>query len=162
MGRRFRRWHLEQEALEPAARPRRVVVADDDELFRHLVCWALRAEGYEVLEARDGNELADLLGSTVLRQGAEPIDLILTDVRMPGWSGIQVVASLRNMDWAIPVIVVTGHKVAESEQEARRLGATLFHKPCELGDLLEAVHAAIPPLGDGPGPRGSRTAAATV
>ncbi len=155
MGRRSGHWRFE--AAPEVERRRRVLVADDDELFRHLVSWALRAEGYEVIEACDGTELADILGSTLLRSGAEPIDLILTDVRMPGWSGVQVVASLRNMDWAIPVIVVTGHRIAEVDREARRLGATLLHKPCELGELVAAVNAAVPP--EGPAPRGSRATA---
>lgn len=159
MGRRSRRRQLEEVGFE-ATRPRRVLVADDDELFRHLVSWALRAEGYEVVEAQDGAELADLIGSTVLRPGTEPIDLILTDVRMPGWTGTQVVASLRSMDWAIPVIVVTGHRIAEVDREVRRLGATLLHKPCELGELIATVHAALPP--DGPSPRSSDAAAATI
>jgi CheY-like chemotaxis protein len=143
----------EEEVERAAPRRRRVLLADDDELFRHMVAWTLRAEGYDVVEAEDGMELVDQLASSLLGKKDEPIDLILTDVRMPGWSGVQVMASLRATDWAIPVIVVTAYRSPEVEREAYRLGAAaLFHKPCELRDLLAAVIDAAPPFEPRPEP----------
>ena len=77
-----------------ATRRARVVIAEDDATLRELLAAALRLDGHEVSEARDGCELLDLLASSVMDDGKLP-DLVISDLRMPGWDGMQVLAGLR-------------------------------------------------------------------
>jgi DNA-binding NtrC family response regulator len=66
--------------------------------------------------------------------------LIISDVRMPGVSGLDVLATLRREDWSTPVILMTAFGDLETRAEARRLGAkALFDKPFDVDDLRTAV-----------------------
>jgi len=70
-----------------AAKPPRVLLAEYDEEMRALLARTLRRDGYEVTECSDGVALADHLGSFVLADASEDVDLIVSDIRMPGVSG---------------------------------------------------------------------------
>jgi CheY-like chemotaxis protein len=127
----------------------RVLLAEDDEDMRVLLSTALRREGYAVEEVVDGSALLDRLASGLLAgelAGERPLpDLIISDIRMPGWSGIDVLASLRQSDWAMPVILITAFGDPETHEQARRLGAaTLLDKPFDVGELLDAARAILP------------------
>jgi CheY-like chemotaxis protein len=128
-------------------RPVRLVVAEDDREMRVLVAEALRRDGYQVLEATNGSELVDLLGSAVLRgHDLEPIDLIISDIRMPGWNGLAVLRHLRRADWAMPFILITAYGDNDTHQEAKRLGAVaVFDKPFDIDDLRTLVLNVMPP-----------------
>src|SRR3954470_12154319 len=67
------------------ARNVRVLVAEDDDDFRSLVVSSLREDGYDVIEARTGDELLELITPPVI---FDPPDAIVTDVRMPGVDGL--------------------------------------------------------------------------
>lgn len=132
---------------ESGSPPARVLVAEDEEELRDLVAATLRRDGYEVVTARDGGELLDRLASARLRDEAHtPIDLIISDVRMPGWTGLQILSGIRSTDWATPVILITGFGDRETRREAARLGvAAFFDKPFDLDDLRTAVLNIVPP-----------------
>jgi DNA-binding NtrC family response regulator len=122
-----------------ATRRARVVIAEDDAILRELLATALRLDGHEVSEARDGCELLDLLATSVMDDGCLP-DLVISDLRMPGWDGMQVLAGLRSAKWSVPVFVITGYGDAQTREEVERLGATaFFQKPVDLDDLRTAV-----------------------
>jgi DNA-binding NtrC family response regulator len=122
-----------------ATRRCRVLLADDDGPLRECLATALRLDGHEVIEARDGCELLDLLASSVMERGTPP-DLVISDLRMPGWTGIQVLAGLRSAEWSVPVIVITGFGDAKTCAQAERLGAkAVFNKPFDIDDLRTAV-----------------------
>jgi CheY-like chemotaxis protein len=122
-----------------ATHPLRVLVAEDDGELRSLIAASLRCEGFPVLEAGSGLELLDVLGSTLV-QGAPPPDLIVSDVHMPGTSGLQVLGGLRRAGWGLPVILITAFGDAALHDEAHRLGASaVFDKPFDLDDLTTAV-----------------------
>jgi len=127
----------------------RVFLAEDDAALRHLIATVLRADGYEVIEAEDGPELLDRLASTLLDDAPlDPpdTDVIVTDVRMPGVSGLDVLLGLRRAQWRTPVIVMTAHADPAMQRRARRLGAAAFlAKPIEL-DHLRAAVARVAPL----------------
>ena len=132
---------LEQAHIDAQAAVPCVLVAEDDTRMRELLADTLRRDGHEVIEARDGAELLDYIGELHLSpRGDPPIDLIITDVRMPTLSGIDVLAELRWADWAIPVIVITAFGDADLHAEAKRLGAAaVFDKPFDLDDIRTAV-----------------------
>lgn len=118
-----------------------VLVADDDQQLRRLMARALRRAGHDVVELEDGDRLLSFLGLT-LAPGllfAAP-DLVITDVRMPGASGIDVLSILRHANRKIPVILVTAldDEHAELAIEASELGAAaLLHKPFSMDRLLD-------------------------
>jgi DNA-binding response OmpR family regulator len=140
MARKSKEWNeLLEEAME--LRRIRVLLAEDDDELRELLASTLTKDGYEVIQVADGTGLFDYLSAVHIREGhAEPIDLIVTDIQMPGWTGLQVLQSIRERDWATPVILITGFGNREVHKEASRLGATaFFDKPFDVDDLRTAV-----------------------
>lgn len=122
-----------------STRRAKVVIAEDDAMLRELLATALRLDGHEVSEARDGSELLDLLASSVIDDGQLP-DLVISDLRMPGWDGMQVLAGLRAARWQVPVFVITAFGDDATRDQAERLGAAaFFRKPVDLDDLRTAV-----------------------
>ncbi|WP_437731955.1 response regulator [Sorangium sp. So ce1335] len=124
--------------------PVRVLLAEDDRELRQLLATALRRDGYEVLEARDGNQLLELMAeSLVSSSGARP-DIVVSDVRMPGKSGLELLAGLRRDDWSTPVVLITAFGDPETHAEAYRLGAdAVLDKPLDIDDLRVVVQALV-------------------
>jgi two-component system response regulator (stage 0 sporulation protein F) len=121
--------------------PRRVLLADDNDDVRDLLKTALELDGYEVVDFRDGTGLVDYLGATPSDdEDPDLLDIVLSDIRMPHASGIDVLAAVRNTRPEIPVILMTAYGNPEIDAEARRLGAaTVFLKPFDLDDLRTAL-----------------------
>lgn len=115
--------------------PCRVLLAEDDDAFRQLVSIALQLDGFEVVEARDGHELRDRLAAASSTQD-EPYALIISDVRMPMATGLDVLETFRQTDGTTPVILMTAFGDDAVHDEAERLGAeAVFDKPFDLADL---------------------------
>jgi DNA-binding NtrC family response regulator len=135
-----------QEPLAPegAVRPIRVLLAEDDlEMRRLLVCTLQRAH-CEVTEASTGLQLSEQL--QLAQEAHSPsFDLVISDVRMPGCSGLDVLGALRRTDVRTPVILITGFGDAETHAEAHRLGAlAVFNKPFDMDDLHTLVVSLRP------------------
>jgi DNA-binding response OmpR family regulator len=130
--------------------PPRVLLAEDDEEMRRLIAEALRGDGFDVLEARDGWEMLQHVRSSVFRCDAgTPADALVTDIRMPGRSGLDVLGVVRDGDWAVPVILITAFGDEATHAEARRLGAdAVLDKPFETWELLAAVRRLVARRGD--------------
>ena len=121
------------------ARPR-VLLAEDDEVFRALVASQLRRDGFEVVEAENGAELLERV-EAMLRTRPDGALVIVTDVNMPGLGGLDVLAVLRCADVAMPVVLITAFGDDEVRAEARDLGAVaVLSKPFD-GDALRAAVA---------------------
>jgi DNA-binding response OmpR family regulator len=123
----------------------RILLAEDNDEMRLLLASVLRRDGYLVIEAKDGRELVKHL--TEHGAGAAcDIDLVISDVRMPGASGLDVLAGLREIDWSMPVILITAFGSADTKTRASELGAAiLLDKPFELEELRHAVRSVVPP-----------------
>ena len=132
-------WH-DRQTSEATGRSL-IVVAEDDHEMRSLLVTALRRDNYEVIEARDGRELLKLLNCDRQRAHDGPaIDLVISDIRMPGRTGLDVLATLRLSDWATPFILTTAFGDPQTHAEARRLGAVaVFDKPFDIDDLRTIV-----------------------
>lgn len=128
-------------------RPARVLLAEDDREMRMLLASALRRLGYEVVEAEDGAQLLDYLGSSLISpEWFSRPDIVVSDIRMPYWSGLDVVAGLRRAVQAIPVILITAFGDTETHHRARILGiAAVLDKPFDVSDFIAAVRARVPP-----------------
>ena len=120
----------------------RVLVADDDDEMRAFVTATLQADGCATVEAHDGRELIELL-QTALDSPALRPDVVVTDVKMPGLSGLGALAALQHSKWELPVILITALTDVSLDVVAKRLGAVgILHKPFDPDDLLTAVHNA--------------------
>ena len=131
---------------DEAAAPPVVLLAEDDIELRNLLALKLRRAGCVVLEASTGVELAELivehgLDRTTGKYGAA--ELLVTDIHMPGFTGLEITALLREVDWAMPVIVLTGFGDAKTHAEAKRIGATIFDKPVDLDLIVETACTAV-------------------
>lgn len=122
---------------EAPLKPIRVLLAEDDTEMRRLLVSALRRERCEVIEARNGLQLLSQLEQEAERPA---LDLIISDVRMPGRSGLEVLRVLRLTDRHTPVILITGFGDPDTHAEAHALGAlAVFNKPFDLDDLRTLV-----------------------
>ena len=123
--------------------PARVLVAEDDPELRRLVSAVLEYDGYEVIEAVDGTAMFEQL-SRRREKGSMP-DVIVSDVFMPGLSGLDVLGKMRELGMRAPVVLMTAFSDSCSEERARELGAvTLVEKPFELDDLRMIVLNLVP------------------
>jgi CheY-like chemotaxis protein len=128
-----------------SAAPVRVLVAEDDADTREALVHALRRDGYEVIEAHNGWELLQYLATqdADVRDGGQ-VDLVISDVRMPGKNGLDILAGLRWANGSTPFILITGFSDLQMRAEARRLGAAaLLAKPFELDQLRSVVQDAL-------------------
>jgi DNA-binding NtrC family response regulator len=120
--------------------------------MRALLAAKLRRAGLEVVEASSGYEALDWLARCLF--GRPTIDLILSDVRMPGFDGLNILASLRQTRTLIPVILITAFGSTAAHASAARLGAfAMVDKPFDVDDLMVMVRSALqsaphPPVGD--------------
>jgi len=115
----------------------RILVVDDEPKMRALLAMALGAEGMTVAEAGSAEEALEALS----RGGI--FDVMVTDVRMPGLSGLELVKLARKDRPALECIVMTAHADAGTGVEAMRNGALEYvTKPFEMRELLD-VHEAI-------------------
>jgi DNA-binding response OmpR family regulator len=122
---------------------KRVLLAEDDPDMRALIAMALRADGYEVAEARDGGEALELLRGAGMGGVAPAADLVVSDIQMPRVNGLELLERLRAGRVGIPVVLVSAFADTAVRCEARRLGAMLLDKPFDLGDLLAVVSEAM-------------------
>ena len=129
-----------------AAHPWHVMLAEDDREMRELIASALAAEGYEVIEARDGSELLSRLQEVAKQpRGRETLAVVISDVRMPRLDGLDVLAALRCARWYTPVILITAFGDEEVHRVAHELGAVgVLDKPFSLADLRSLVHQIAP------------------
>jgi two-component system response regulator (stage 0 sporulation protein F) len=124
----------------------RVLLAEDQPEMRRILRRALVRDGYEVVEAEDGPSLVRALVAGLLSEHARAPELIISDVRMPGFTGLEVLARLRREDWSTPVILITAFADEAVHQEAARLGAVrVLDKPFELDELRAAVRELLKP-----------------
>jgi CheY-like chemotaxis protein len=122
----------------------RVVIAEDDEDMRNVLCELVSGLGVEVAPASSGGDLVALLTDD------HPVDLLITDVRMPWMTGFQVALSARNSGLSVPIILVTAFPDDTLRAKVENLGsAVLLAKPFRPEELLSLVRARLP------GPRAS-------
>ena len=126
-----------------SSRKSRLLLAEDDFELRQLLACVLRADGHDVIEARDGNELWSLLSQD--GQGSEePFALVVSDVRMPGLTAFDVLSKLQRSLTDTPVILITAFGDQTTHLRALRLGASrVFDKPFDCDDLRAAVHDTL-------------------
>jgi DNA-binding response OmpR family regulator len=120
----------------------RVLLAEDHHEMRSLLASALHAEGYDVTECRDGDEFVDRI---VTPSAGVDFDLIISDVRMPGHSGLDILDAGRQLEGFPPMILITAFGSDALHARAWRLGAAaVFDKPFDVEDLLATAKTLLP------------------
>lgn len=111
--------------------PLRVLLVEDDEDNRELMAEVLATSGYEVVPAASGPEALAALSNG-------PVDVIVTDVGMPGMGGLELAAAAKAAAPAVPVVVVTGWAEREDIASAPAVDVVLV-KPVDPDTLAQAV-----------------------
>jgi DNA-binding response OmpR family regulator len=118
----------------------KIVVADDDRMFRKAAETTLRRQGYAVTTASDGEEALQLIR-------AERPDIIVLDLIMPKLQGFDVLQVLKqdSLTAAIPVIVLSSLTQEQDKQEALDLGAVAYFNKTtfSLGELVKQVETTL-------------------
>lgn len=121
--------------MEDQKQGQRVLHADDSEFLRTMVNQILTANGYEVVEAKDGVACMELLSK-------EKIDILLLDINMPGYNGFQVLEEVQSEYPKLPVLMLSAMADEKVVQKTKRLGAKGFvAKPFGVEDLMEHIRS---------------------
>ena len=115
-----------------------VLVAEDEDAVRHLVCRVLRSKGYRVVEAPDAET------ALALAETAGPIDLLVTDLVMPGLGGAALASRLVADAPALRVVFITGYAPEAVERQGElSVGSGLLEKPFSADQLARKVREAL-------------------
>ena len=114
---------------------RQVLVVEDEDHLRRILELQLLDAGFAVEKASSAEEALPLI---------DHADLILTDFKLPGMTGLEMLQIIRRMDSHVPVIMMTAFGTPEVFEEARRLGVfTVLDKPFDLDELDRLVERAL-------------------
>jgi CheY-like chemotaxis protein len=124
--------------MSEVERRRHVVIAEDDDEMRSVMIELISQLGVTISEASSGSDLILLL------TGDQPVDLLITDVRMPWMTGYQVALSARNSGIEMPIIVVTAFPDDALRAQIQQLGkAVLLAKPFRPEELVALVEKSL-------------------
>jgi len=116
---------------------KKILIVDDEPCICDLLENFLTLKGYGVVRAENGTRALSLVEDG-------DIDLVITDIRMPGMSGIQLLEKIRERNSGIPVLITTGYPTLDTAIESLKLGVhDYLTKPFELRDIGEKVKRAI-------------------
>lgn len=114
-----------------------ILVAEDDDNLRNLMIAVLLENGYGVFEAANGQQALDVMEE-------QKIDLLITDIMMPGMDGFQLVEMIRGVDQSLPMLVVTAKEEYKYKAQGFLLGVDDYMvKPLNLNEMLLRVHALL-------------------
>jgi len=115
----------------------RILIVDDEEQMRDLLSKVLDRNGYQVSVAGDGEQALALLEK-------EPVDLVVTDVRMPGVSGLEALKAIKELNPEIVVIIMTAFGSIDQAVQAVKDGAyDYINKPFKIDEMLLTIEKAL-------------------
>jgi DNA-binding response OmpR family regulator len=129
-----------------AASPPHILLAEDDKEMRTFLAQSLRTAGYRVSECPDGWNLLEHISSFILPDSRkhEKVDLMISDIRMPGLTGIEILEGIPQTNGFPPMILITAFGDEDTHARAEKSGAVaMFDKPFEIDDLLAEVHKIV-------------------
>ncbi len=109
---------------------KKVLVIDDDPVVGRSFDRVLGTKGYAVISAADGDEALDKLAR-------EEYDVVYTDIKMPGMSGLEVARRIKASRPWLPVVIVTGYGTEANETEAKELGVNAFLRKPLSPEMIE-------------------------
>ena len=115
----------------------KVLIVDDEPALRKALHTSLSASGFDVSEARNGNEALATLPRA-------PVDIVLLDINMPGVSGIEVCRKIRELSVHMGIMIVTVRDSEDDKVQALEAGADDFiTKPYRLREMIARLHAML-------------------
>lgn len=120
----------------------KILIIDDEELIIRSLTKLLEKSGYDVIIAKNGQDALIIIEE-------EKVDLILSDIRMPGKNGVEAVAAIykrikEKIGKIIPVIFITGYADATMEKEAQLLSPVAYiYKPFDQDELLDKINVVL-------------------
>ena len=124
--------------------PARILLAEDDAEMRGLLTLALSQDGHRVTECANGIQLLDQLSGLLTHRRLAPYDLIISDIRMPGLTALEILRGLQGNTGLPPTILITAFGDDATHAEAKRSGAVVtLDKPFEMDDLLVLVRRIL-------------------
>jgi two-component system nitrogen regulation response regulator GlnG len=127
-----------------------VLVVDDDRQVLKYLAELLREAGYDTVTCERFSDAKALLSTTTP-------DLLLTDIRLGAYNGLQLAIFAQTRHPGIPIVVLTGYEDPTLRKEATASGATFLVKPVRREELLAKIAAAIAAAKDGGGEVGPET-----
>ena len=126
-----------ERAMKEGLVNRTVLIAEDEANIRSAIREYLQADGWEVLEARDGLEARDMLQQTA-------VDVLVSDIRMPGLDGHGLLAWMQKEGPGLPVLLITAHgDVDEAVQALQQGAADYMLKPFDLSELSQRLERCL-------------------
>jgi CheY-like chemotaxis protein len=122
-----------------SSRPRTILLVEDNELVRSLAVETIREEGYNVLEEEDGTSALARLESV------GEIDLLISDVRLPGINGFQLAEVGRARRPDMKILLMTGFSQDPLPDKLARDGVKILYKPFKVGDLINHAKQMLKP-----------------
>ena len=114
----------------------KILIVDDEEIIVRLLSMSLRSDGYETITAFNGEQGLEKFKS-------ESPDIVVTDIKMPGMDGLELLKKIKEIDIETEVIIVTGHGDIDSTITALQYGASDFiNKPVRDEALAIALERA--------------------
>jgi len=123
----------------PAPGKTTVLVVDDEYYVRRLTARMLRELGYEVLEASTAEEALSLM------TGSTPVELVLTDIAMPGMDGVRLADTIAERYPGCPVLLMSGFAAVIRKLGFEGRSLPILRKPFGVGELAQAVREALEP-----------------
>jgi CheY-like chemotaxis protein len=122
-----------------------ILLAEDNHEMRKLLAMSLRKNGYEVTEFVDGLSMLNHYFSVASLQKEAAFDLVISDVRMPGLTGIEILEGMYKHKGFPPMVLITAFGDEETHEQAHRLGAVaMFDKPFDIDELIAKVQEIVP------------------
>ncbi|MBO4301051.1 MAG: response regulator [Desulfovibrio sp.] len=121
----------------------RALFVDDEVEFLELMQKRLARRGMDVAVASNGQTALDMLDAT-MREGGEPFQIVVMDVRMPGMDGLETLRHMKEKAPQLPVILLTGHACMDVAVKGLDLGAYDYMlKPVAISELLVKMEEAV-------------------
>lgn len=115
----------------------KILVVEDDKNLRKLIVTCLEKSNYTVFETKNGEEALELMDT-------EYIDLIVTDIMMPEMDGYELIKSLRDAKYDIPILIITAKEDFEDKKQGFTLGADDYMvKPINIEELILRVKSLL-------------------
>ncbi len=114
-----------------------ILIVEDDKELRELFCTVLLKNGYKTTSAKDGAEALDVLDK-------EYIDLIISDIMMPNMDGFELVKSIRDALFSLPILMITAKESFQDKQRGFLLGTDDYMvKPINVNEMVLRVGALL-------------------
>ena len=119
-----------------------ILVVDDEQNMRNTLAFILETANYQVTTAAEGREALEEI--VAARENGRPVDLLITDFRLPGLTGLQLIDELNYLKIKIPVLVITAYGNRSLFLELMRTGcADYLDKPFDYKELVKRVDSLV-------------------